>query len=138
MGTVATKSRFFAGLVSSNYAVKAKRANVVNEAAQAEYTQVILQLEATKRDINSKIFALEDMGPSQTTSLRVTEMGFDAKAWVKAQQELRLEMLLVDQELAVAKETYNYYFTATEEVEDEIKAGKKPVKTEDDGVSPKA
>lgn len=91
-------------LSADNKAVLSARAKTAMEDIAAESTAFIAQLEKEKRESIKRLNALTDIGPDESTSLRVVDESFDAAQWIKQIHALKMDIRLKEIEIKVAKE----------------------------------
>lgn len=91
-------------LSADNKAVISARAKNAMEEISAEMATAIANLEKDKREFVKKLTNITDIGPDNTTSLRVVDEGFDACSWLKEIHNLKMDIRLKDIEIKVAKE----------------------------------
>lgn len=82
--------------------IRNQRAQIVAEDIQSEIESMIVALEKRKREVIKAKLSHTDIGPDETTSLRVVSENFNAAVWVDELQALEKELLNVDIELEIA------------------------------------
>jgi hypothetical protein len=105
-------------LSADNKAVLSARAKTAMEDIAAESTAFIAQLEKEKRESIKKLNALTDIGPDESTSLRVVEESFDAAHWIKQIHSLKMDIRLKEIEIKVANEIHNEWMVDGNETND--------------------
>ena len=110
---------FERNLSSSNKDIKIQRAKIFGEDAMNSQMVLIMSLKDAKRELKRKIMNLEDLSPDTAMSLNPVRGEFNPKTWVTNLHTSLLEMKEVDEELEVAINTYNKYFSTS--AEDKIK-----------------
>jgi len=106
-------SKFATNLKKSNKAIKAQRADIIAESTQAEHEDLVRDLKKTRRELRTKLMGLEDLSPDSQFSNNVVKGDFDAKAWAKSMQSIKVEILNNKIELQVAEETTKEWFSET-------------------------
>jgi hypothetical protein len=89
-------------LTSGNEAIVNERANIIIDDIQSEIETVITNLEKKKRDVVKRKLNHADIGPDNSTSLRVVDENFDASDWVKTLMSLEKELVMIEIELNIA------------------------------------
>lgn len=82
--------------------IRNQRAQIVAEDIQSEIESMIVALEKKKREVIKAKLSHTDIGPDETTSLRVVSEHFNAAVWVDELQALEKELLNVEIELEIA------------------------------------
>lgn len=82
--------------------IRNQRAQIVAEDIQSEIESMIVALEKKKREVIKAKLSHTDIGPDETTSLRVVSESFNAAVWVDELQALEKELLNVEIELEIA------------------------------------
>ena len=107
----------------NKFALQLSRTNSDLKAARAQSTASLVEIEQSNlsnnlyRDLVSKRNELEDLfdlGPDSTTSLRSPHRDFDATAWVRRVQDLKVEILDLEVRHKLASDTFNEWFSVTE------------------------
>ena len=104
----------FAQILSREHSsIREARAKNISEEALYAQEEIIRNLEKKKRELDKVLLDLQDLAPSTTFSLDVTNGKFDAENWAKKLQETKVSIKLVDVELDIAKETKEDFFGET-------------------------
>ena len=107
----------------NKFAQQLSRTNTDLKAARAQSTASLVEIEQSNlvnnlyRDLVSKRNELEDLfdlGPDSTTSLRSPRKDFDAGAWTKRVQDLKVELLDLEVRHKLANETFAEWFSETD------------------------
>ena len=98
-------------LSADNRAVISARAKNAMDDCAAEMDTLIAKLEKNKRNAVKELTNLTDIGPDNTTSLRVVDESFNAERWIQQIHELKMEIRLADIEIKVALETKEEWFS---------------------------
>jgi hypothetical protein len=102
---------FEKNLTASNGEIKKARAKNLGEDAKNAQTVLIISLKDTRRDIQRQIMDLEDLSPDTAMSLNPVKGNFDAKEWVRKLHESAIELKQVNEELEIAINMFNKYFS---------------------------
>ncbi len=110
-----------------------ERTKIAGAEAKAECEDIVRELEAEVRTIESKLLTEADIYPDSKMSMAAVKPGFSAKTMFRNIQKLKVELEIKNRELQIAKGTYKEYIL--DEVEVPIKKGRKATdkdtKTED-------
>ena len=79
-----------------------QRALIVSEDIQSEIESVITDLEKRRREIVKNKLNHTDIGPDNSTSLRVVDENFNASSWVSRLVDIEKALVLIEIELTVA------------------------------------
>lgn len=79
-----------------------QRALIVSEDIQSEIESVITDLEKKRREIVKNKLNHTDIGPDNSTSLRVVDENFNASNWVSRLVDIEKALVLIEIELTVA------------------------------------
>lgn len=79
-----------------------QRALIVSEDIQSEIESVITDLEKKRREIVKNKLNHTDIGPDNSTSLRVVDENFNASSWVSRLVDIEKALVLIEIELTVA------------------------------------
>jgi len=82
--------------------IRNQRAQIVAEDIQSEIESLIVTLEKKKREVIKNKLSHTDIGPNETTSLRVVDENFDSSLWVATLHTIEKELLNVEIELEIA------------------------------------
>lgn len=107
------KGAFAASLERNNKQIRKDRAIAIAEDAELIYKREIEDLEKEIRTISRERESMLDLSPSNAQSL-VLAADFNAKEWVTKHLELGVKLRNLRIKLNVARESYNYLFTAQE------------------------
>ena len=82
-------------------------------ATQAEIAQqtIVNQLKSKVTELELKVENLTDFAPSTTDSLRPGNEGWDPSNWAVELQRTKWGLHLASEQLKIAQNTYNEYFT---------------------------
>jgi hypothetical protein len=82
-------------------------------ATQAEIAQqtIVNQLKSKVTELELKVENLTDFAPSTTESLRPGNDGWDLSNWAVELQRTKWDLHLAEEQLKIAQDTYNEYFT---------------------------
>ena len=107
--------KFVSNLKTAHKDIRAKKAELIAEDAEAASNKFVSDLKEKQRTIKRSLMDLEDLSPDSTLSLRVTKDNFNATDWIKAIHEKKMELALITEEVTRAEETHAEYFGETEE-----------------------
>lgn len=110
-------NRFINSLIASNKEIKAARAKIVGEDALDASEELVRNLKAEKRELERKLLSLSDMNRDSELSLLVVKADFNAKNWIKEIHEIKVKLALKEEELKIAEETHNEWFSEEKEEE---------------------
>lgn len=79
-----------------------QRALIVSEDIQSEIESVITDLEKKRRELVKNKLNHTDIGPDNSTSLRVVDENFNASSWVSRLVDIEKALVLIEIELTVA------------------------------------
>ena len=102
--------KFNSLLNSSASTIKGVRAALVTETAQFEQEELVRTLGTQLRNKKNALLTITDIYPNSTLSLSVVKPEFDAKAWVRDIQNLKVEIANLKVELELAEETMTEWF----------------------------
>tara|TARA_R110000803_G_scaffold208136_1_gene276614 strand:+ start:1000 stop:1338 length:339 start_codon:yes stop_codon:yes gene_type:complete len=108
--------KFEQTLVSSSKKIKAARAKIISENAEAAQEDILRLLKKALRDIDSELLSLTDIHPDSELSLSVVTPNFNAETLFTKIQSCKIRKANKLVELSIAQETYDEWFT--EEVEE--------------------
>jgi len=106
---------FAKNLAKSNKEIKAQRAELISESAQAEQEDLVRNLKRKRRELKTELMGLEDLSPDNSFSNNAVRGDFDAKQWVETLQRTEVMLLNNEIELSVAEKTLKKWFTDAEE-----------------------
>lgn len=115
MSTKTSTPKFQTILASTGQEVLDKRAQAVFKATSKKITDHIANLEGKIDDLDMQILDLTDLSVETKDSLRPGAKGYNAGEWVGTILKLKMEIALLNDELAIANEVYVEFFS-TEEV----------------------
>ncbi len=103
-------NKFETGLVQDAKGIRKQRAAALGKATADAQIDLIRDLEKEKRLLDSKLMDLTDLSPENEYDLRPTAKNFDPTTWVKALQNVKVELLNVEIQLEVANDTFDEWF----------------------------
>lgn len=103
-------SKFIKNITNSQSTL-ATRASLIEKQAMAAQTSIITALELEQMEIQSKIQAMLDFAPDSSYSLKPNNTNFNAPLWAKELNGLKGKLVTIEEELEIAKETYNDLFS---------------------------
>jgi len=103
-------NKFISNLTASNKTIKESRAKIVSEDALDAQTELVRELKKSKRELERRLIQLSDMSPDSELSLKVVKDNFNAAAWVKEIQDIKIELANKEVELTLAEATFNEWF----------------------------
>jgi DNA-directed RNA polymerase subunit K/omega len=106
--------KFQKTLVSSSKHIKAARAKIISENAEAAQEDILRLLKKQLRDIDSKLLGLTDIHPDSELSLKVVTANFNAEELFRAIHTAKIEKANKTIEVGIAQETYDEWFTDEE------------------------
>lgn len=113
-------NKFFQDLMSDNKQLLEKRGLKI--AAQAEKeSQKVIDIYIDQKDAaEMKLDKLNDLGPSDTTSLKYAD-DFDAKEWAQENAELELQIMKLEMTIGRLQKVHNARFSELPESGDAIR-----------------
>lgn len=105
-----SNNKFITVLTASNSTIKEARAKIVSEDVFDASDELTRSLKQEKRELERRLLNLSDMNRDSELSLKVVKDNFDAKAWIKEIQEVKVALAMKDVELKLATETHNEWF----------------------------
>lgn len=111
VATATKTNKFISSLTASNKDIKEARARRVSEDAYDSMDELVRDLKKEKRELERRLDNLSDMNRDSELSLKVIKDNFDAKAWGKEIQEIKVALKMKEVELAVAEETFEEWFS---------------------------
>lgn len=102
--------KFLEDLKKSNKQIKSARAEIIADEAKSSMLKQVMETEEKVRALKRKKMNLEDLSPDSSMSLNPVKGDFDAASWSKNLIQVRLAIVLAEQEQKIAKETYDEYF----------------------------
>jgi len=118
-------------LTGASTAIKGARAKFISEDMMFAQKKVVETLEENRRALERKLNSLNDLYPDSELSLRVVKKDFDPEEWARDTQNIKVQLINNEVELAVAKETHAEWFTELPKTVKKAPAVKKtPAKTE--------
>ena len=109
------KNKFISNLTASNSEIKAARAKMVGEDVLDASEELLRNLKQEKRDLERRLLNLSDMNRDSELSLKVVKDNFDAKAWIKEIQDIKVELANKEVELQLAQDTHKEWFEESED-----------------------
>lgn len=97
--------RIHAALIAGSGAIRNARAEQVVTQLEAELSARKIELDNEKRAIRAEKAVLMDMGPDQTTSLRVTSPDFSPKGYVIKLNSLNKRLIALEDEAKALAQT---------------------------------
>lgn len=94
----------------SNKEIRQGRAKMTLDEMKFQQEEVIRTLESKKRAINIKLLELSDISRDSQFSLNFVKKDFSAKKWAEDTQQMKVDLLNIEVELAAATETYKEWF----------------------------
>lgn len=98
-------------LSADNQSVLSARAKNAMDDCKAEMDSLIANLNKKKRNHVKELTNLTDLGPENSTSLRVVDETFNAEEWIKQLHKLKLTIRLCEIEIQTAEEIKSEWFT---------------------------
>lgn len=95
-------NKLIAKLSAGESVIRNQRAQIVAEDIQSEIESMIVTLEKKKREITKVKLNHTDIGPNETTSLRVVDESFNACNWVDDLLRIEKDLLNIEIELEIA------------------------------------
>jgi predicted nucleic acid-binding Zn-ribbon protein len=114
-------NKFIKTLTASNKDIKKARAVMVSEDVLDASEELVRNIRQKKRELERRLMNLSDMNRDSELSLKVVKDNFDAKAWVKEIQEIKIELANIRVELELAEETHNEWFSEDEAEAKDVK-----------------
>jgi hypothetical protein len=114
-------NKFIKTLTASNKDIKKARAVMVSEDVLDASEELVRNIRQKKRELERRLMNLSDMNRDSELSLKVVKDNFDAKAWVKEIQEIKIELANIRVELELAEETHNEWFSEDETEAKDVK-----------------
>jgi phage protein D len=102
-------------LVSSGKKIKAVRAKIISENAEAAQEDIVRRLKKEKRDLDARLLGLTDIHPDSELSLKVVTADFDAEDLFKNIHETKVKLANMTIEVGIAVETYDEWFGDSKE-----------------------
>lgn len=103
-------NKFVTGLVQDAPGIKKQRAISTGKEAADAQIDLIRELEKEKRILENELLNLTDLSPENEYDLRPTAKNFNATAWCKKLQEIKVSLLEVQIQLNVAFGTQKEWF----------------------------
>lgn len=104
-------NKFSKMLSSSSKEIRGARAAFLSEDVKASQETLIRNLEEELRGLNRQLIDATDLYPDSELTLMVTRKDFNPAKWTEKIQALKLAIIDKKEELDVAKETYNEWFS---------------------------
>lgn len=92
-------NKFVSTLAASDSTIKESRATILSEQASIAAEQLLSKYRLEKLSLQTKVNALTDLAPEETTSLRPGGKTFDAAKWVTELHSLKMQLKLKQIEL---------------------------------------
>jgi len=112
-------NKFEFTLTQGSEFIVSERTKIASAEGKAESEDIVRELEAEVRGIESRLLNETDIYPDSKMSQAAVKAGFSAKAMFRNIQRLKVELEIKNRELSIAKGTHKEYFL------DEIEAPKK-------------
>lgn len=117
-------NKFEFTLTQGSEFIISERTKIASAEGKAESEDIVRELEAEVRGIESRLLNETDIYPDSKMSQAAVKPDFSAKSMFRNIQRLKVELEIKNRELAIAKATHKEYFL------DEVEAPKKD-KTEE-------
>lgn len=105
----------FTKLISSGNTTLVKRAEALSTKAKISQETIINNLKNLKSNLELQIFDMLDFAPESTDSLRPGSSNFNGDEWAETLQKAKVDLYKTELSLKIAQETYDEYFTETED-----------------------
>lgn len=105
-------SKFETTLKASNKAIKATRAKLIAEDAEASQEDLLRHFKKKERELKSKLASLTDVYPDSELSLRVVKKDFNAAILFEDIHNVKVELANLQVEVKIAEETTKEWFSA--------------------------
>jgi hypothetical protein len=102
-------------LEASGKKIKAARARIISENAEAAQEDLVRKLKKEKRELDAKLLSLTDIHPDSELSLKVVTANFDAEDLFSKIHKVKIEIANIGIEIDIATETYDEWFNDTQE-----------------------
>lgn len=112
-------SKFRKNLTMTHSEIKGKRAASIEDDAVSALSRATLDVEDEIRGVERKIANLEDLYPTETTSLNPVVGSFDGAKWVNELYENKKTLSELNEALDILKEIKATYFEVEESTEQE-------------------
>lgn len=103
-------SKFMKSVTATGNDALLKRGSQLEIKGKNAQRKLIIDLEDQINQINYTLEDLNDMGPETNDSLRPGNKDWNADNWVQTIQDLKFKKTVLEQNLVIAKETYQEYF----------------------------
>lgn len=103
-------NKFTKDLTASNKEIKAARAKIVGEDVKDASEEMIHNLKKARRTLERRLLNICDMHRDSELSLKVVKDNFNATAWIKEIQEIKVELANNEVELSIAEATHKEWF----------------------------
>lgn len=103
-------TKFEKNLTQSTDGIKAARAAILGSNAKIAQETLVNKLKGEENTLNIRLQQLTDLSPNETTSLQVGGGNFNADAWVKEMQDIKVSLLNKKVELSLAQDTLSEWF----------------------------
>lgn len=104
-------NKFITAIAGNAEGIKRKRAEDAAKAAQLAQENLINKLKGDVQAVEASLTRVLDIGPETSDSLRPVGANFNATAWVREVQDLRVAHKDVSDKLAIAEATYAEWFS---------------------------
>lgn len=103
-------NKFIKNLITGDSGIKEKRAGIVAQQAENAQTKLLTRLKTEKSNLELKIDQLQDLSPTDSTSLKVGGDNFDPEVWVLEIHNAKVELATKEIELEIAQKSYDEWF----------------------------
>jgi len=103
-------SKFLTNLLQDGSGIKQQRAEQLFNSASIAHSNLLNKLRGDVNNLESKLFGLHDLHPTNSTDLTVGGANFHPENWVNDVQNTKVVLLTKRIELKVAEETNKEWF----------------------------
>lgn len=103
--------KFQTQLARANKTIREERALRIAEAASDSQTKLIMDLKSQKRNLQNKLDSMTDLSTDNTsTTTNIISADWNPDSFMKEIQSLKVEIVLVEQQIKVAETTQKEWF----------------------------